>query len=195
MSKKIKPLTVNVSKFMNSNKPITATQLQSIQKQMVSNMIIMGKNAESVYDFVKETNKIRRHLNNNTLTKAGRSRIFDLLNTGEVEKENGKHILKISKTRITKWTKSTGGKFDSNILKKLEKRGLISKSIKNLINQRSKNVRTVQLDDSLRKILEILDSFSNPEKYFNDIQRICFDYLGLWFETYEEYANWRASIR
>ena len=50
-------------------------------------------------------------------------------------------------------------------------------------------------DDSLRKILEILDSFSNPEKYFNDIQRICFDYLGLWFETYEEYVSWRQSIR
>ena len=195
MSQKNKPLTVNVSRFMISNKPITSKQLESIQKQMVSNMIIMGKNAESVYDFVKETNKIRRHLNNNTLSKAGRSRVFDLLNIGEVEKKDGKHYLKISKPRISKWTKSTGGKFDSNILKKLEKRGLISKSIKNLINQRSKNVRTVQLDDSLRKILEILDSFSNPEKYFNDIQRICFDYLGLWFETYEEYADWRASIR
>ena len=195
MNQKNKPLTVNVSRFMISNKPITSKQLESIQKQMVSNMIIMGKNAESVYDFVKETNKIRRHLNNNSLSKTGRSRVYDLLNVGEVEKKDGKHYLKISKPRITKWTKSTGGKFDLNILKKLEKRGLISKSIKNLINQRSKNVRTAQLDDSLRKILEILDSFSNPEKYFNDIQRICIDYLGLWFETYEEYANWRASIR
>lgn len=195
MIKKINQLTVNVSKFINSNKPITTKQLEKIQKQMVSNMIIMGKNAETVYDFVKETNKIRRHLNSNTLSKAGRSRVLDMLNIGEVEKKDGKYYLKISKPRITKWSKSSGGKFDSKILKKLEKRGLISKSIKNLINQRSKNVRTVKLDDSLRNILEFLDSFSNPEKYFNDIQRICFDYLGLWFETYEEYANWRASIR
>ena len=195
MYKKIKPLTVNVSRFINSNKPITIKQLQSIQKQMVTNMIIMGKNAETVYDFVKETNKIRRHLNNNTLSKAGRSRMYDLLNTGDVEKENGKHLLKIKKPRITKFTKSTGANFDNNVLKKLRKQGLISKSIDNLINQRNKKVRTVTLDDSLRKILEILDSFSNPEKYFNDIQRICFDYLGLWFETYEEYVNWRQSIR
>lgn len=195
MSKKIKPLTVNVSRFMNSNKPITTKQLHSIQKQMVSNMIIMGKNAESVYDFVKETNKIRRHLNSNTLSKAGRSRMFNLLNTGEVERDDGKHVLKINKPRITKFSKSTGAKFDNNVLKKLKKQGLITKSIDNLIKQRQKNVRTVQLDDTLKKILEILDSFSNPEKYFNDIQRICFDYLGLWFETYEEYVNWRQSIR
>lgn len=195
MSIKIKPLTVNVSRFINSNKPITTKQLESIQKQTVSNMIIMGKNAESVYDFVKETNKIRRHLNNNTLSKVGKNRILDLLNVGEVEKKDGKHILKISKPRITKYSKNAGGKFDANILKKLEKRGLISKSIKNLINQRNKNIRTITVDDSLRKILDILDSFSNPEKYFNDIQRICFDYLGLWFETYEEYVSWRSSIR
>lgn len=195
MYQKNKPLLVNVSRFMNSNKPITAKQLQSIQKQMVSNMIIMGKNAESVYDFVKETNKIRRHLNNNTLSKAGRSRILNLLNAGDVERVDGKQVLKISKPRITKWSKSTGGKFDSNILKKLEKRGLISKSVKNLINQRKGNNTTVKLDDKLRRILEILDSFSNPEKYFNDIQRICFDHLGLWFETYEEYVSWRQSIR
>ena len=195
MSTKTKPLTVNVSRFINSNKPITVKQYQSIQKQMVSNMILMGKNAESVYDFVKETNKIRRHLNNNTLSKAGRSRILDLLNTGEVERQDGKTVLKISKPRITKFSKSTGAKFDNNVLKKLRKQGLISKSIDNLIKQRSKNVRTVQLDASLRKILEILDSFSNPEKYFNDIQRICFDHLGLWFETYEEYVSWRSSIR
>ena len=195
MSTKTKPLTVNVSRFINSNKPITVKQYQSIQKQMVSNMILMGKNAESVYDFVKETNKIRRHLNNNTLSKAGRSRILDLLNAGEVERQDGKTVLKISKPRITKFSKSTGAKFDNNVLKKLRKQGLISKSIDNLIKQRSKNVRTVQLDASLRKILEILDSFSNPEKYFNDIQRICFDHLGLWFETYEEYVSWRSSIR
>lgn len=195
MNKKINPLNVNVSRFINSNKPITAKQLLSIQKQMVSNMIIIGKNAESVYDFVKETNKIRRHLNNNTLSKVGKNRILDLLNVGKVEKKDGKHYLKINKPRITKLSKSAGGKFDANILKKLEKRGLISKSIKNLINQRSKNTKKFTIDENYRNIFQILDSFSNPERQFSDIQRICFDYLGIWFETYEEFLSWRSSIR
>lgn len=196
MNQKNKPLEINVSKFINANKPITLNQLVTIQKQMVSNMIIMGKNAESIYDFVKETNKIKRHLKSDTLSKVGRKRILDLLNVDGVHKEDGKHILKIAKPKITKFTKTVGaGSFDVNILKKLEKLGLIKKSIKKLIQQRQKNIKAVTLDESNRNILEILDSFSNPENYFSDIQRICFDYLTLWFETYEDYLSWRQGVR
>lgn len=196
MIKKIKPLAINVSKFINLNKPITTRQLESIQKQVISNMVIMGRSAEKIYDFVKETNKIKRHLGSDNLSNTGRKRIYDLLNTGEVSKENGKHIFKIEKPRITKITKSVGsGSFDIKILKNLEKRGLISKSIKNLINQRKNNKTNITLDESTRNIFEILDSFSNPEKYFSDIQRICFNYLGVWFETYDEYASWRMKVR
>lgn len=196
MNQKNKPLIINVSRFINSNKPLTTKQLYSIQQQIVSNMVVMNRSAESIYDFVKESNKIKRHLNSNSVSTVGRKRILDLLNVGEVEKRDGKHYLKISKPKITKFSKM-GGSFDKKILKKLEKNGLVKKSINNLIKQRANPNKKIKItiDSSLKRTLEILDSFSNPEKYFADIQRICFDYHGLWFETYEDYVNWRTSLR
>lgn len=196
MRNKNKPLSINISRFINSNKPITSHQLQNIQKQIVTNMVVMGRSAEKIYDFVKESNKIKRHLNSKSLSQAGKNRIYNLLNAGEIVKEDGKHIFKIEKPRITKFSKSIGsGQFDIKILKSLEKRGLISKTIKSLINQRKSNKIHVTLDNTVKNILDILDSFSNPEKYFKDLQRICYEHLGIWFETYEEYANWRMTLR
>lgn len=196
---KYKPLEINVTNFLRNNKPITLKQLEKIQKQVVTNMVVQGINGDSIYEFVKESNKIKRHLGKETLSKIGRKRILSLLNVGSVNSSLNKSVLKIKKPKITKVSKIVDGDIISNdIIKKLEKRGLIAPRVKSLINYRkTKKVRWVsehEIDDT---ILESIDAMykSNPVKYFPDIQRMCFDYLGIWFETLEDFEKWWNRLR
>lgn len=196
---KNKPLEINVTKFMRNNKPITLKQLESIQKQTVSNMIVQGFDGETIYNFVKISNKIKRHLGKDKLSKAGRNRILELLNVGDLHSSLNKWVLKIKKPKITKVSKIVSGdNISSDIIKKLEKRGLLSPRVKSLINDRkTKKVRWVSEHEIDETILESIDAMykSNPVKYFPDIQRMCYDYLGIWFETLEDFEKWWHRLR
>lgn len=202
MSQKIKPVEINITKFISQNKPLTLKQIQTIQKTVVNNMINLGKSSSEIYDFFKKSNELKKYSKSQSVRPATAKKIRSLLNVGDVGKVNGKNVLVIKKTPKTSLSKFGGEKtFDNRILSRLKRAGLISKSSENLIEQRKSrktniNKWKVSIKDKSRiqEILEILDSFSNPEKYFPDIQRICHDYLGIWLESYEEYVEFRKSL-
>lgn len=180
---KVNPKTVNVSKFFNSKRLITLKQLQSIQKNIVDNLIRTGSSVEDIKHFLKESNKLKRSINAKSKTKTAQKNFRNLLNYGDVVLKDGKYYFRIKKPRLSAVAKSIGPKeFDENLLKALKRNNVLSKSSEKIIKARKTAKSTFgnfRNHPRFKEIIEILETMSNPKKYWVDVSRLLFDYLGI----------------
>ena len=191
-NKKLKPLSFNIKPFLNAKtksttrNPFTLRQLDNLQKTQINNMIRVGRSAVDINEFVKKINKVKRTVGKSKLTSTGRKNIGNLFNSidkKKVDYQNGRLV--VNRVPNTRYNKHFGAKIDDKDIKRLRKKGVLSKSSERLIRQRNNNHSDVNLislkskaEQEIHHIIQII-SKSRIDIYIDDIKRIALDYLGV----------------
>lgn len=206
-NKKLKPLSFNIKPFLNAKtkstikNPFTLRQLDNLQKTQINNMIRVGKSATDINEFVKKINKVKRTVGKPSLTATGRKNIGNLFNAIDKKRvDYQKGVLVVNKVRITRYSKQFGAKYDDKEIRKLRRKGILSKSSETLIRQRNNNhsdVKPISLkskaEQEIRDIIQVI-SKSRIDIYIEDIKRIALDYLGVEINDNDDIEKLKSMI-
>lgn len=187
--RKLKSVKVDITDVIVHNKPITKSKLRTIQYTQVNNMIRTGAKAQDVVSFIERSNKVKRTLNNKKLTKVSLSRTRDIFNIGKTNLDTPRKILEISKAPISVLSKHIRPEgYDEKTIRRLQRSGLLSKSSLRLIRQRQQEQKPkyIPQNEKLTEIIEIINSISRVDVYWDDIKRLCYDYLGIVVDKKED---------